>query len=121
MDPIPTKVYNEIYEKTKLDVDGRIQNSSTRREEFGLAMTDFVNFSNEIPGFIELSAKDKANLVKGDILYARYMYILYIFCVKETLHIGEVINTVSVCFNMQYLFLLSSRLYKLCLVSYPQT
>ncbi|XP_048739470.2 oxysterols receptor LXR-alpha-like isoform X2 [Ostrea edulis] len=68
MDPIPTKVYNEIYEKTKLDVDGRIQNSSTRREEFGLAMTDFVNFSNEIPGFIELSAKDKANLVKASRL-----------------------------------------------------
>lgn len=65
LDPIPTKEYNEIYEKTNLDVDSRTQNSSRRREEFGLAMADYVAFSNEIPGFNELSARDKATLVKG--------------------------------------------------------
>ena len=30
-----------------------------------MAMADYVAFSNEIPGFNELSAKDKATLVKG--------------------------------------------------------
>lgn len=64
LDPIPTKEYNEIFEKTNLDVDSRTQNSSRRREEFGLAMADYVAFSNEIPGFNELSARDKATLVK---------------------------------------------------------
>lgn len=64
LDPIPTKEYNEIYEKTNLDVDSRTQNSSRRREEFGLAMADYVAFSNEILGFNELSARDKATLVK---------------------------------------------------------
>lgn len=64
LDPIPTKEYNEIYEKTNLDVDSRTQNSSRRREEFGLAMADYVAFSNEIPGFNELSVRDKATLVK---------------------------------------------------------
>ncbi|XP_061178988.1 vitamin D3 receptor-like [Saccostrea echinata] len=68
LDPIPTKEYNEIYEKTNIDVDSRTQNSSTRREEFGLAMADYVAFSNEIPGFNELSARDKANLVKASRL-----------------------------------------------------
>ncbi|XP_022297902.2 nuclear receptor subfamily 1 group D member 2-like [Crassostrea virginica] len=68
LDPIPTKDYNEIYQKTNLDVDSRTENSSQRREEFGMAMADYVAFSNEIPGFNELSAKDKATLVKASRL-----------------------------------------------------
>lgn len=64
---LPTDEYNDIYEKTQLDVDGRKKLLSEAKYEFMKMASDYVKFSKSIPFFSELSLEDQKALLKCDL------------------------------------------------------
>ncbi|XP_062621517.1 oxysterols receptor LXR-beta-like [Saccostrea cucullata] len=65
MEYIPTDQYNEIYEKTNIDVDGRKKLFSESRDEMMKMANDFVKFMKNIPSFTDLCLKDQEALLKA--------------------------------------------------------
>lgn len=57
--------YREIYRKTQIDVDGRIELYSLGRTEMSKMFNEYVKFSHGIIGFTSLPPKDQAALLKG--------------------------------------------------------
>lgn len=63
---LPTDQYNEIYEKTQLDVDGRKKLLSEGKYEIMKMANDYVKFCKNIPFFSGLSLEDQKALLKCD-------------------------------------------------------
>lgn len=61
---LPTDQYNEIYEKTQLDVDGRKKLLSEGKYEIMKMANDYVKFCKNIPFFSGLSLEDQKALLK---------------------------------------------------------
>lgn len=61
---LPTDQYNDIYEKTQLDVDGRKKLLSEAKYEFMKMANDYVKFCKNIPFFSGLSLEDQKALLK---------------------------------------------------------
>ena len=56
--------YNEVYNSTGLDVDGRRQHGAFVMKSLEFFVIRFVSFAKEIPGFSTLSLSDQAALLK---------------------------------------------------------
>lgn len=97
---LPTEQYNDIYEKTQLDVDGRKKLLSEAKYEFMKMANDYVKFSKNIPFFSELSLEDQKALLKCShfefftILQHRCMNIDKEMCISYT---GKVLPLYEAC------------------------
>ena len=65
MDFLPAAEYNEIYEKTQVDVDGRMKLLQDGRRDMVQIVKEYVQFTHGIPDFRTLSPKDQSTLLKG--------------------------------------------------------
>ncbi|XP_061174547.1 oxysterols receptor LXR-beta-like [Saccostrea echinata] len=65
MEYIPTDQYNEIYEKTQIDVDGRKKLFTEGKDDIMKMANDFVKFAKNIPSFTELRLEDQEALLKA--------------------------------------------------------
>ncbi|KAK3102818.1 hypothetical protein FSP39_014110 [Pinctada imbricata] len=57
--------YNDVYEKTRLDVDGRKDYLQKNKGTIEVIIKKYVNFSHKIPGFSDLPSNDQALLLKA--------------------------------------------------------
>ncbi|XP_055995795.1 vitamin D3 receptor-like isoform X2 [Ostrea edulis] len=57
--------YNSVYEKTKIDVDGRKQHLQFNKGTLEKMIKKYVDFSHTIPCFSDLPAQDQATLLKA--------------------------------------------------------
>lgn len=73
LDYLPKEQYNDFYEKTQIDVDGRKKLLSEGKYEFMKMANDLVKFSKNIPFFCDLDIEDQKALLKGDV----QMYNVY--------------------------------------------
>ena len=73
LDYLPKEQYNDFYEKTQIDVDGRKKLLSEGKYEFMKMANDLVKFSKNIPFFCDLDIEDQKALLKGDV----QMYMIY--------------------------------------------
>lgn len=67
--PLPRSEYNQIYELTGLDVDGRQCCIEKLIQMSDYVVEHYIDWARQIPGFIELSTVDQELLIKG------YIYI----------------------------------------------
>lgn len=67
MDPLPANVYNEIFNITNMDIDGRMKIFDLIRQELVTVIHEYVRFTHGIPAFQNLPSKDQASLLKGTI------------------------------------------------------
>jgi hypothetical protein len=65
MNFLPAEEYKEIYEKTHVDVDGRMKLLQTGRRDMVQIVKEYVKFTQGIPNFRTLSPKDQSTLLKG--------------------------------------------------------
>ena len=65
MDFLPAAEYNEIYEKTQVDVDGRMKLLQDGRRDMVQIVKEYVQFTQGIPDFRSLIPKDQSTLLKG--------------------------------------------------------
>ena len=54
----------KIYSETGLDVDGRQEIIRKLMKHVTQTMADMLTFANQIPGFVNLSQRDKVKLIK---------------------------------------------------------
>lgn len=66
MEFLPANEYNEIYEKTQVDVDGRMKLLQDGRRDMVQIVKEYVQFTHGIPDFKTLSPKDQSTLLKGN-------------------------------------------------------
>jgi hypothetical protein len=57
--------YREIYNKTQIDVDGRLELYCLGRTEMTKMFNEYVKFSQGVIGFTSLPSKDQAALLRG--------------------------------------------------------
>lgn len=62
---LPADEYNEIYEKTQVDVDGRMKLLQDGRRDMVQIVKEYVQFTHGIPNFKTLSPKDQSTLLKA--------------------------------------------------------
>lgn len=65
MEYLSIQEYREIYDKTKIDVDGRKELYALGREELNKMFKELVQFSHSIINFTSLPSKDQAALFKA--------------------------------------------------------
>lgn len=65
MDPLPANVYNEIFNITNMDIDGRMKIFDLIRQELVTVIHEYVRFTHGIPAFQNLPSKDQASLLKA--------------------------------------------------------
>ncbi|XP_061180642.1 nuclear receptor ROR-beta-like [Saccostrea echinata] len=65
MDPLPANIYNEIFNVTNMDIDGRTKILELIRTELVTVIHEYVRFTHGIPAFKDLPAKDQAGLLKA--------------------------------------------------------
>ncbi|XP_062615631.1 nuclear receptor ROR-alpha B-like [Saccostrea cucullata] len=65
MEFLSLEEYKDIYKKTKIDIDGRLELYSFGRAEMTKMFDEYVKFSQGIFNFTALSAKDKSALLKA--------------------------------------------------------
>ncbi|XP_033753171.1 uncharacterized protein LOC117336672 [Pecten maximus] len=65
MEPVSTEEYNNLYEATGLDVDGRQIRIQKRRNNFERIIKHYVQFSRAIPEFHDLPVADRSSLLKA--------------------------------------------------------
>lgn len=75
MEFLPADEYNEIYEKTQVDVDGRMKLLQDGRRDMVQIVKEYVQFTHGIPNFKTLSPKDQSTLLKGNA----YNTIVHVF------------------------------------------
>lgn len=66
MEFLPANEYNDIYEKTQVDVDGRMKLLQDGRRDMVQIVKEYVQFTHGIPDFKTLSPKDQSTLLKGN-------------------------------------------------------
>lgn len=86
LDYLPKEQYNDFYEKTQIDVDGRKKLLSEGKYEFMKMANDLVKFSKNIPFFCDLDIEDQKALLKGDV----QMYMIY-----HTIHVVSLYDGVT--------------------------
>ncbi|XP_062598281.1 probable nuclear hormone receptor HR3 isoform X2 [Saccostrea cucullata] len=64
MDPLPARVYSEIYKNTQMDIDGRMEIFQVIKEELATLIQEYVRYTHGIPGFSNLPPTDQARLLK---------------------------------------------------------
>lgn len=67
MNFLPADEFKEIYEKTHVDVDGRIKLLQNGRRDMVRIVKEYVQFTQGIPNFKALSPKDQSTLLKGSL------------------------------------------------------
>ena len=119
MDFLPAAEYNEIYEKTQVDVDGRMKLLQDGRRDMVQIVKEYVQFTHGIPDFRTLSPKDQSTLLKGIDSLQNHTFSAILFHLlsglRWLLHIGCTRNMydASYVFNFEplledfYSFLLS--------------
>lgn len=65
MKPIPREEYQQIYQTTGIDIDGRREMISSIIPCIERAIKRFINFAKALPGFKELPIEDQIALIKG--------------------------------------------------------
>lgn len=65
MEFLPAHEYNEIYEQTQVDVDGRMKLLQDGRRDMVQIVKEYVQFTHGIPDFKTLSPKDQSTLLKA--------------------------------------------------------
>ncbi|XP_056002632.1 vitamin D3 receptor-like isoform X2 [Ostrea edulis] len=65
MDPLPANIYNEIFNMTNMDIDGRTKILEIIRTELVTVIHEYVRFTHGIPAFKELHPNDQASLLKA--------------------------------------------------------
>ncbi|XP_062585820.1 nuclear receptor ROR-beta-like [Saccostrea cucullata] len=65
MDPLPANIYNEIFNVTNMDIDGRTKILELIRTELVTVIHEYVRFTHGIPAFKDLPGKDQAGLLKA--------------------------------------------------------
>ncbi|XP_062615638.1 nuclear receptor ROR-alpha A-like [Saccostrea cucullata] len=65
MNFLPADEYTEIYEKTNMDVDGRLKILQDGRRDMVRIVREYVQFTQGVPDFRALSPKDQATLLKA--------------------------------------------------------
>ncbi|XP_061179873.1 nuclear receptor ROR-beta-like [Saccostrea echinata] len=78
MDPVPARVYSEIYKNTQMDIDGRMEIFQVIKEELATLIQEYVRFTHGIPGFSELPPTDQAKLLK-----AARLEFFFILCYRS--------------------------------------
>nr|XP_022329730.1 probable nuclear hormone receptor HR3 isoform X2 [Crassostrea virginica] len=100
LDYLPKEQYNDFYEKTQIDVDGRKKLLSEGKYEFMKMANDLVKFSKNIPFFCDLDIEDQKALLKGShfefftILLHRSMDLDTEMCISYT---GKVLSLDEAC------------------------
>lgn len=74
MDPLPANIYNEIFNVTNMDVDGRMKIFDLIRQELVTVIHEYVRFTHGIPAFQNLPSKDQASLLKGTIKFFNFVF-----------------------------------------------
>ena len=65
MDPIPVDDFLEIYHKTGMDIDGRLDGLKAFLPEFEKMCLKYVQYAQELPGFDKLGPEDQISMLKG--------------------------------------------------------
>ena len=77
--------YYEIYDKTKIDIDGRRKLINQLLPSLEKSVRSFISFIKAIPGFRHIEAADKIKLLKGT----------YHEAVQEAVHEAVVMKLLS--------------------------
>lgn len=103
MKQIPAEEYNEIFEATGLDIDGRHGRILKCKELWEDIITQYVGFAKAIPGFTSLTISDQSTILKA----ARFEFFLimeykYIDPEKEVMVVstGEAFHLEELCFYL---------------------
>ena len=64
--PLSRSEYNQIYQETGLDVDGRKEFFVRMIPVMDNAITEYVEWVKEIPGFMDLPLCDQIKLLRGN-------------------------------------------------------
>ena len=76
MKPIPREEYQQIYQSTGIDIDGRREMISQMIPCIEKAIKRFIAFAKALPGFKELPIEDQISLIKGKCRYIFYKWDL---------------------------------------------
>ena len=85
MKPLSVAEFLEIYHKTGIDVDDRLDSVKECYDSFELACSKYVQYAQELPGFTELAEEDRLSSLKGKILLDANLHIIVtlVFLINE--------------------------------------
>ena len=83
---LPKNIYEEFRNVTGLELDDRNDKMSLIIVVMEKYILNMVKFARNIPGFSNLTTKDQATLLKGNI----YLYLRHLFC-----NIASIINLIQ--------------------------
>ena len=66
MKPLPVSEFLEIYHRTGIDVDGRLESIRSAYEAFEYASLKYVEYAQELPGFQKFGEEDRLSSLRGN-------------------------------------------------------
>lgn len=79
LDKIPSKVYQEFYEATGIDIDNRQERMDNIANCIERNIHVMVKFARALPGFCEIQTADQVALLKGIGIDANLVYECHCF------------------------------------------